>query len=322
MRIRIKRGVVQRGISLVFTLGFFMVLFSSAAILSSDVLGLNITNATVIARVNVTNTEPLLYLVRVLNAPIDLTAGSATIVVCNGSFSDNNGYTDIKNVSATLYREFTASNAPDDNNTHYTNQSCLTSCSVDSETNNKNGSCQCNFPVQYYAQNGSWVCNLTIQDSGFLNMSLNSSLFTINEVIGIDVENDVLDYGNLSATQTSRPVRENVINTGNIPINVTVRGFGGDNETIGENVSMICEDGANITFDYQRYSQYNDTSFDNMFNLTNQTRPFVNLSIPKRTENIALGNSSNSTWWKLNIPLGPSGVCNGTIIFGARRFDY
>jgi hypothetical protein len=297
-------------------------LFSGGAILSSDVLGLNITNATVITRVNVTNTEPVLYLVRVLNTPIDLTAGTATVVVCNGSFSDVNGYTDIKNVSATLYRDTVVSSSPDDNNTHYTNSSCLTSCSADPGTNNQNGSCLCNFPVQYYAQNGSWVCNLTIQDSGFINRSLNSSTFAINEVIGIDVENDVLDYGNLSATQTSPPIRENVINTGNIPINVTVRGYGGGDETVGENYTMLCEAGVNLTFGYQRYSQYNDTAFENMFNLTNQTRPFVNLTIPKRTENAGYGNSSNSTWWRLQIPLGPAGVCNGTIVFGARRWDY
>src|SRR3989338_10056501 len=250
MIVRIKRRLVQRAVSLVFSLVFFVLLFSSAAILSSDVLGLNITNATVLARVNVTNTEPNLYLVRVVNTPIDLTAGAATVVVCNGSFSDTNGYADIKNVSASLYRDFLASNAADDNSTHYTNGSCITSCSADPGTNNQNGSCLCNFPVQYYAQNGSWICNLTIQDSGFLNDSLNSTLFTVNEVIGIDVENDVLDYGNLYATQTSNPIRENVINIGNIPINVSVRGFGGDNETIGQNVSMICEAGTNITFGY------------------------------------------------------------------------
>ena len=299
-----------------------ILLLSGGAILSIDVLGLNITNATVIARVNITNTQPNLYLVRVVNTPIDLTAGTTTTVVCNGSFSDTNGYTDITNVSATLYRDTLASNVADDNNTHYTNVSCITSCSSDPGTGGQNGSCLCNFPVQYYAQNGSWICNLTVQDSGFLNVSLNSSKFVINEVIGISVENAVLDYGNLSATQTSKPTRENVINTGNIPINVSVRGFGGGDETVGENYTMLCEWGMNLSFGYQRYSLHNDTSFDNMFNLTNQSVAVINQTIPKRTDNAAYGNSSNSTWWRLQIPLGPAGVCNGTIVFGARRFDY
>jgi hypothetical protein len=299
-----------------------LILFSGSALLSSNVLGLNITNATVITRVNITNTEPSLYYVAAINAPIDLTAGTTTNVLCNGSFTDYNGYDDVTNVTGTLFRDSVLSTSPDDNNTHYTNSSCQSSCQAVPGTGNVNGSCTCTFPVQYYAQNGSWRCNMTISDSFLLNSSRESSLFTINEVIGISVESPVLDFGNLSATQTSPPTRENVINTGNIPLNVTVRGFGGDDETIGNNVSMICEAGSNLTFGYMRYSQYNDTPYMDMINVTNQTTHFVNLSIPKRVDNAALGNSTNSTWWRLQIPLGPAGVCNGTVVFGARRFDY
>ena len=80
---------------------------------------------------------------------------------------------------------------------------------------------------------------------------------------------------------------------------------------------MICEAGTNITFGNQKFYPGNNTVFANMFNLTNQTRQIFNLTIPQRTTEGTLGNSSNSTFWRLQIPAGASGVCNSTIIFGA-----
>ena len=321
MIVRLKRRTLQHSLAAALAFFVFLFLFSSLSIVAPSAFGANDTNRTVIARVNVTNTEPTLYNVKVESTPIDLTAGNATTVICNGSFSDPNGYTDVTNATATLYRTAVASNAPDDNSTHYTNSSCMP-CEVVDGTGNANGSCLCRFAVQYYAENGTWQCNMSISDSVLLNSTRNSSVFRINEVLGINVETTSLDYGTLSASQTSAPTRENVINIGNIPLNVTVRGFGGDDETTGENFTMLCEAGSNITFGNQRFSLYNNTAFIDMHNLTNQTRQVPLLTIPKRTENNALGNSSNSTWWRLQIPLGPAGICNGTIIFGARRSDY
>src|SRR3989338_5373868 len=321
MIVRIKRKAMEYFLGLALALCVSLFFLSGISLIGPSVLGSNVTNQTVIARVNVTNTEPTLYLVKVQNTPIDLTAGNATTVICNGSFSDFNGYDDVMNASATLYRTTVASDALDDNNTHYTNFSC-THCEVVENTGNANGSCICRFAVQYYAENGTWACNMSIGDSALLNSSKNSSIFTMNEVLGIDVSSYTLDYGNLSASQVSRPTIQNVINTGNIPLNVTFRGYGGDNETVGENYTMLCEGGTNITFGNQRVSLYNNTPFNDMANLTNQTRQLLNLTIPKRTQNNALGNSSNSTWWRLQIPLGAAGICNGTIIFGARRADY
>lgn len=295
-----------------------ILVFLGVSFTTDSVIGVNVTNATVIARVNVSNTEPYLYKVKIDSPPqpIDLTANGVTIILCNGSAQDTNGYGDIKNVSATFYDITVASNAADDGNTHYSNISCGP-CSAVEGTNNQNGSCLCQFAVKYYANSGTWQCNMTINDSGGLISSENSSFVTINEVLGINVESTILDYGNLSVTQISNYIRENITNGGNVPINVTARGFGGDNESIGENLSMICEAGSNITFGNQRFYPGNNTVFEDMYNLTNQTRQIFNLTIPKRITNAGFGNSSNSTFWKLQVPIGASGVCNGTIIFGA-----
>ena len=80
---------------------------------------------------------------------------------------------------------------------------------------------------------------------------------------------------------------------------------------------MICEAGANITFGYMRYQRDNTTLFGDMQNVTNQSRQVFNLTIGQRFKDSAVGNSTNSTYWKLQIPLGAAGVCNGTIIFRA-----
>lgn len=295
-----------------------LALFLGISFTTDSVIGLNVTNATVIARVNVSNTEPSLYIVKIDSPvpPIDLTANAATIVVCNGSVQDRNGFDDIKNVSATFYDISVAPNAQDHNNTHYSNTSCGP-CIVVAGTSNQNGTCICQFAVQYYANPTTWQCNMTVNDSGGLLSSQNSSFVTINEVLGINVESSILDYGNLSVTQVSNLARENVTNTGNIPINITVRGFGGDDESIGQNVTMICESGTNITFGNQRYYSGNNTAFADMVNLTNQTTMLTNVTIPQRTTDSGFGNSSNATFWRLQVPFGASGVCNGTIIFGA-----
>src|SRR3989338_5414458 len=318
MIIRIKRKTLKLMTYALISVLAMLVLFLGVSLTTESVIGVNVTNATVIARVNVSNTEPNLYLVRVTSPipPIELTANAATNVICNGSVQDINGFDDIKNVSATFYDITIASNAPDDNNTHYTNSSCGP-CTLVEGTNNQNGTCSCQFAVQYYANHATWQCNMTVNDSGGITSSQNSSFVAILEVLGISVESANLDYGNLSVTQISPYIRQNVTNTGNIPMNVTTRGFGGGDESIGQNISMICEAGTNITFGNQRFYPGNNTAFADMYNLTNQTSQILNLTIPQRTTDSGLGNSSNATFWRLQIPVGASGVCNGTIIFGA-----
>ena len=327
MIIKIKRKQLkQAGFVLFSVLAIFVALLGVSMVTESVFAG-NTTNQTVRAKVNVSNTEPTLYKVKIeypLNSlgNIDLQAGNATTVICNGSFSDPNGFADIIGVNATLFFSTVGSNAADDKNNHYTNASCLSSGQACTQITGQanNGSCLCQFAVQYFANPGSWNCNMTINDSGGLRSTIDSGLVNVDEILGITVESLSLDYGNLSVSQVSNPIRQNVTNAGNININVTLRGFGGDDETVGENLTMICDPSvslANITFGNQRFDTKNDTAFGNMFNLTNTTRQIFNLTIPQRTVDNSYGNSSNSTFWRLQIPLGASGLCNGTIIFGA-----
>jgi hypothetical protein len=78
---------------------------------------------------------------------------------------------------------------------------------------------------------------------------------------------------------------------------------------------MICQYN-NISLTYERYAITNGTLFNNMKNISN-TSTQLGLTLPVRTSDIIYGNSTNSTYWKLNIPLTVGGTCNGTIEFSA-----
>ena len=104
MILKIKIMDIERIISSFIVILMLAALFVGVSFTADNVIGTNVSNVSVLAKVNISNTEPTLYLVRVMNTPIDLTANSAATVMCNGSFTDSNGFDDIKNVTATLYQ--------------------------------------------------------------------------------------------------------------------------------------------------------------------------------------------------------------------------
>jgi hypothetical protein len=151
-------------------------------------------NETVITKVNVTNSAPLLKQV-VLNTNttgitnLDLSPDTTVLANCTGYVVDNNAVTDIKKVNATLYYYTEASVGSADNNIRYINSSCG-SCQTGGSVTN--ATCQCLFDIWYYASNGSWVCNMTVWDSFNLssqNLSVNN--LTVNELVAISVPNEL-----------------------------------------------------------------------------------------------------------------------------------
>lgn len=329
MIIKIKRNILEQGIIGLLALAAFAWILIGVSFTTNYVFGANITNNTVLARVNITNTEPNITFVVVDDdtaspaSQIDLTPFGVTVVTCNATIFEYNGVNDINanKTNGTFYIQSIGSLAAPDNNSLYRNESCGR-CTQNSATNI---SCDCRFAVQYYANDSStWRCNMTITDKGGtqvsgseLNLSSSgvSNTVTINKLLAINTST-LIDYGNLSVTQTSSEIRNNVTNAGNINLNLTLRGYGGTNESIGQNVTMMCDLG-NISFGSQRYMVGNaGTAFANMVNLTNQTVN-TNFTFPSRVDDANFGADRNSTFWRLQVPLSVGGICNGTIIFGA-----
>ncbi len=296
-------------------------------ITTNSVIGVNVTNATVITRVYVWNTEPDLYNVVISPNPVELTSAGTTVVNCTGYFFDYNGWRDANlTVNATFYdSSMSSAGNANDNNYHYTNSSCVSSCKEISATN---GTCACLFTVQYYANSSNWVCNYTIIGSGGnaserLHLNFTDSMNTstqINNLLSLSVPATNLDYGNLSVTEISRSIEQNITNTGNIPFNVTVSGYGGTDPTVPGigNWSMRCDLG-NISIGNEKFSIFNDTAYASMTNLTGNDTQIANITFFQRTNdnNEELGRDRNQTFWRLQIPLSVGGYCNGTIIFKA-----
>lgn len=298
------------GILVFFLVGFGVIM--DAAIVTG------VSNSTVTTIVNVTNGAPDLYDVSVSATPIDLNAGNTTIVNCTGLIYDTNGWDDIASVNATLYDTSQGDGTTFDNNFRYQNSSCSSSCN-EFQSSTTNASCSCLFPVQYYANNGTWQCNMSIGDAFGLSDTDNSSTFTVNTVLGIGVPSEI-DFGNLSVTEISSQIQAVVSNYGNVDINISIRGWGGTQAYSADynSTAMICDTG-NITHEFERYSVHIDDTFGNMTNITNTSVSVPNFNLPIRTNDTNLGNDTNTTYWRLEIPSSVSGICNGTVEFAATQ---
>jgi hypothetical protein len=348
MRVRITQKILEQAIFGMFGLLIIALILAGVSFTTNYVAGANnATNRTVIAKVNVTNTEPNITAIRIdddnplPSNQIDLTANGVTVVTCNATVFDYNGWQDIMiaNVTnATFFINSVGSNAADDNNSHYTNSSCgrcrqATSSEAHNGDTAHSAVCDCKFAVQYYANySTTWTCEFTVRDSGGNQVSAleinltdtesNSSGVTVTHLLAINTS-AVLDYGNLSVTEESAEIVHNVTNGGNVPFNLTLRGFAGSEDLgpddITYNLSMLCEYG-NISIGSQRYEIGSDrigaTNYDDMIHLTNQTVE-TNLTFPQRVDDANFGADRNSTVWKIQVPLSVGGLCNGTIIFGA-----
>ena len=334
MIIKIKRKTLKQGILSVFLLFAIVSVLIGVSFTTNYVIGepVNYTNATVIAILNVTNTEPNITGVIVdddISNPadeIDLATNAFTVVTCNATIFDYNGYKDIMDTNATNATFFMNSvglDSADDNNSHYTNRSCGRCVQGSSSTR---AVCDCRFAMQYYANDTVWRCNISITDKGgtgrpgqVLNFTrTGADTTTVTKLLALDTPTTMIDYGNLSVTQISAAIQRNVTNAGNVDLNLTFRGFGGENDSItNDTFAMVCNYG-NISFGYHRYIAGLNVSFSEMTNLTNQTVN-TNFTLPQRTNDAPVGirKDINETYWRLEIPLSVGGLCNGTIIFGA-----
>ena len=310
MKITIKKRTLNAlsftGIISLLLLGLSLSIFTY----SFSVMGIN--NSSVLVKVNITNTEPILYFVTVTPDPVELSPGENTTINCTGRTWDYNGWGDIVRVNATIYKNTTSVNAVDDNNNHYTNKNC--SACTQYSGSASNATCSCFFNVTYYVDNGTWECNMTVFDTYGVNAS-NKTQFAINQLLAINTTEEV-DYGNLVVTQTSSKKSINITNFGNIPLNLSLRSYGGTEDTSSnQNWAMICIQG-NMTFNQHRWTLNATLPFDNMTPLSNDTVN-MNLTIPSRVNDTAVDNDKNQTYIQLRVPLTVGGYCNGTLIFSA-----
>ena len=279
-----------------------VVLFAYNAIFSfSYSVGPNYRNVSIDTKVNITYAMPMITSVLV-NNPVTLTAGDVKTVSCNVSITDYSNYSFINSTNATFYHSSSSSNAANDNNTHYSNTSCTATAQ-----NGIYANYTCNFTVYYYALNGTWTCNATVQDNMSANVSLTNTT-TVNALLALNVTS-LINYGNLPVGGTSTNQTANITNIGNIPINYSVSGYG---VVAGDGLAFNCTNG-NITLPNEKYSLNVSAGYAAKIALTsNQTE--LSVTIPKQNTSTM---QYNLSYWQLYVPPNPFGQCNGTIVFQA-----
>jgi len=282
------------------------------SIAANNVSG-NYKNVSIHTYVNITNSKPEVLGVVIYDSTnsalnnITIAAGDFKSVTCNASVRDWNGYNDIVYVNSTLYFVNNKSSDSDDNNTHYTNASCTTNSSTGTYT----GIYSCVFNVAYYANNGTWYCNITDRDtSSTIGYGFNTTLFY--PVYALNVS-DGLDYGNVPVYGYSDNFTANVTNFGNMPINITVQGYG---TTIGDGLAMNCSLGGNITVGNEKFSA-SPADWGSKTVLTSSSQKIIGLTLVKQTLPDTL--IMNTTYWQLYIDAVnvPGGNCTGYITFNA-----
>jgi hypothetical protein len=290
---------------LVFGVGAYLLGLSFFA--SGWEAGPNYRNVTVDTTVNITGSAPVIMNITVPAAQT-LTAGTWTAVSCNVTVRDYNGFADIGTVNATIFHSTSTLFAADNNNTHYTNASCA---GISGQENGYFKNYTCTFPVEYYALNGTWNCTAFVNDS--INLRNNGSeMLTINGLYALNLSQPLIDYGDLAAGEYSENISVNISNYGNLPINISVLGYG---NAPGDGLSFDCDQG-NLSIDLQRFSANSSANYADKNTLDGTRQQIGNLTIVKA---IDAAGSKNETYWQLYVdPFQPAyGICNGTIIFQA-----
>ncbi|MBC8495593.1 hypothetical protein H8D36_05540, partial [archaeon] len=251
------------------------------------------------------NSAPKINEISILN-PINLLAGRTKTVYCNASVTDSEE--DMISANATFYYYLNGSSDPDNNNEHYTNSSCTFSGATIK-------SVSCAFQTLYYANNGTWYCNITTNDGNLTDNNFNMTI--ISPLYAVNITPTLLDYGDVPLGANSANMTINVTNLGNMPINVSVWGYGGTNSnSSGGDLSFMCNQEGNITIGYERYTTNMSQIFTDKTSLTSGPA-LLPMTISKQTQPAT--QIINNTYWETQIDTtnNPKGTCNGTIIFTA-----
>lgn len=285
-----------------FSIGVFVVLLAQLSWSFSQ--GPNNRNVSVDTQVNVTGSAPDVLSV-IMQNPITLNANSLKVVSCNASIRDYNGISTVDNVHARFFHSSSSLLAADDNNTHYSNANC-----TQYEQDGIYGNYTCNLTLTYYATNGTWNCTIVANDSSGLYGN-NSNRTNISAMLALNVTT-LIDYGQMNIGDTSTNQTANVTNVGNVPINVSVSGYG---RTPGDGLGFVCEQG-NLTVGLQHFSLNISANYTSKQNLTSAQQQVMGLTVPKPQNDSAV---TNTTYWQLYLNPGQNvfGLCNGTIVFQA-----
>lgn len=319
---------------LVLEIALMIFLFS---FFSSPVSGGSGGNVTVITTLTVGNVAPEVLTIVLTNSSNSSTSVNVTLnpasykyAYCNGVVRDWNNNTDILNVTARLFQNGTSEFASDDNNIHYTNNTCYIDYNVtntiygDDSTGNFTANYSCSFSMQYYTSPGIWNCSVYAYDSYNWN-GTNSTTGEVNELLAVTLPSSI-DYGTVNSTYVSEENITNVSNAGNVMINLSLQGYAVD---VGDGYAMNCSKGnvKNISIVYEKYnltasnpSVSGLSEFESLYRNLTSSAVVKKFNLNYRQED-GYDDAINATYWRIYVPKGVAGTCQGNIIFGATKAD-
>ena len=235
---------------------------------------------------------------------INLNPGTTKEVVCNVNVSDGNGIDDISLVQAILHLEGISDFSQNNNQVYIDNN-----CNFIGQTSNL-AEYSCSFNVQYYANNGTWLCNVTATD----NQGLQGNDFEdtiIDELYAINLSALQIDFGDIPAGSISDEREVDIFNIGNMPLNIFVRGYGGDDPVLGDGFAMLCSDAQSVPVGNQRFSNTENILFNDKSQLSSSFSTIIS-NLEKQTTTSMI---SQTTYWELLAPPISVTDCEGTIVF-------
>ncbi|MBR9705073.1 hypothetical protein GOV12_06690 [Candidatus Pacearchaeota archaeon] len=288
-------------------------------------------NVTVTTYLEVGTVAPEILNVSIENgsSSITLIPNSTKAISCVGLIRDYNNETNIHNASAEFYINTSSYGDSDDNNTHYTNSTCIVNRSFNNwsgvDDDSYHALANCTFQIQYYANGGIWNCTIYINDSDGLNATGNNSI-NVSDLIAIDMPNSI-SYGTVNATYMSLENVTNISNAGNVGINLSLKGWAIDE---GDGNAMNCSQGSirNISVEHEKFNVTNSTAgiltlnqtILNYTNLTSTSTVIFEFPLLARI-NDGYNDAANATYWRIYVPSGVAGSCQGNIQFGATQSE-
>ena len=157
---------------------------------------------------------------------------------CTGVVTDNDGFADIQAVNATIWGFNSTFAGADSAGVHYTNTSC-TKFGGSGNTSSFN----CAFTVQHNTQNGTWTCNVSVNDT-YARSATNQTTNTVDVFKSISVPLQTIQFGAYAHSQNSGTVDKNVTvnNTGNVKFNISIDAYRSSGIP-ADNNSMTCASG-------------------------------------------------------------------------------
>ncbi len=300
---------------------FFSLFFSGTGVIAD----VSEDNVTVITQLDVGNVYPEILNISInYGNSISLTPNDTKQVQCIAVVRDWNGEDDIVSATSEFFHNSNSSyGETDDNNNHYSNFSCNITKSFGSFNGYTDDAYKalinCTYNLWYYSNPGTWNGSIEVNDS-YDWTDFGSNTESVSKLLALGLPSTI-NYGTVNATYVSNENITNATNYGNVKINLSLSGYA-VNE--GDGLAMNCTLGtANISIEYEKFNL--TSSIAGALSLSEFEDAYINLTSDVRVNEFNLGHRQNDsvneatdeTYWRIYVPIGAAGTCQGNIVFGA-----